>query len=64
MSDHNAQFIKVNMTQSSIATYRANAVAYVDLGGKFLWSTAVDYSNGKSLALDIIAPTGNVLRRR
>jgi sensor domain CHASE-containing protein/anti-sigma regulatory factor (Ser/Thr protein kinase) len=54
MVDHNPEFIRKNMTLSTIQGYRANAVAYVDLKGHFVWSTAIELPSGKPLDIDVI----------
>lgn len=54
MRDHDPQFIATSMTPGSIQGYRANAVAFVDLSGRFAWAQAVDGTTGKPMSLDVI----------
>jgi sensor domain CHASE-containing protein len=54
MLDHNPKFIATSMTTSSIQGYRANAVAFVDLSGKFVWATAIAPGSGNPLDIDVI----------
>ena len=46
MLDHDPKFLAASMTTSTIQGYRANAVAFVDLSGKFVWATAIDAVSG------------------
>ncbi len=54
MHDHDERFIRSSMTASSIQGYRANAVAFVDLSGRFAWAQAVDSDSGQPMTLDVI----------
>ena len=54
MLDHDPKFLAASMTTSTIQGYRANAVAFVDLSGKFVWATAIDAVSGDPIDLDVI----------
>jgi two-component system, NtrC family, sensor kinase len=54
MQDHNPGFIRANMTLSGMRDLRANALALVDLSGKFAWSTAVASMTTDAIDIDVI----------
>ena len=54
MLDHNSKFIPTSMTTSTIQGFHANAVAFVDPSGKFIWATAIDLISGNPIDLDVI----------
>jgi signal transduction histidine kinase/CheY-like chemotaxis protein len=53
MKDRNAAYITSNLTAEAISTLQLNAFAYIDLDGRFLWSTAT--SNGNDISVDFIS---------
>lgn len=54
MHDHDPAYIKANMTVSGLRDLRANAVALIDLSGKFVWSTAVASMTIDPIDIDVI----------
>ena len=54
MQDRNPRFIATSMTTSTIQGYRANAVAFVDLSGKFVWARAIAPGSGAPIDIDVI----------
>jgi signal transduction histidine kinase/sensor domain CHASE-containing protein len=54
MLDHDPKFLASSMTTSTIQGYRANAVAFVDLSGRFVWATAIELDSGTPIDLDVI----------
>src|SRR5450631_1544548 len=55
MIDRDPAFIRTSMTVNAIQGYRADAVALVDLSGRFVWATAIEPGSGAPMNLDVIS---------
>jgi signal transduction histidine kinase/CheY-like chemotaxis protein len=56
MEDHNSRYAAANLTKDAIATLRLNALAYIDLQGRYVWSMAVAPDNsGTPIAMDLLS---------
>jgi signal transduction histidine kinase/ActR/RegA family two-component response regulator len=56
MSDRNARYIADNLSTDAITSLHLNALAYVDLDGRFLWSTTIGVrQDGTPGSIDFIS---------
>jgi signal transduction histidine kinase/AmiR/NasT family two-component response regulator len=53
MKDRNEGYVTANLTTEAITSLQLNALAYVDLEGRFIWSMAT--SAGKDIDIDFIS---------
>jgi signal transduction histidine kinase/CheY-like chemotaxis protein len=53
MKDRNEGYVAANLATDAITSLRLNALAFVDLNGRFIWSTATEA--GKDIRLDFIS---------
>jgi two-component system NtrC family sensor kinase len=54
MQSRDTAFIDENITLSAIQGLKVNAIAFVDVTGKFLWAKSIASGTGDPLALDLI----------
>ena len=59
MNDRNPGYIADNLSTDAITSLHLNALAYIDLDGRFVWSTAIGAGrNGASANMDFISRGG------
>ena len=55
MADLNPGYVVANLSQEAITSLRLSALAYIDLEGRFVWSTATELGTGNPIQIDFIS---------